>query len=126
MTKTVVHTDRAPAPFGGAPYSQAITAGGLVYTAGQVGFDAEGNLHGDIAEQTRRTFDNVAAILEAAGSGLDRIVKTTVFMSDLEEFAAMNAVYAERMPSPFPARSTVQVAKLPGGAKVEIEVVALA
>jgi 2-iminobutanoate/2-iminopropanoate deaminase len=126
MTKTVVHTDRAPAPVGGAPYSQAITAGGLVFTAGQVGLDGDGNLSGDVAAQTHRTFDNLTAILEAAGTGLDRVVKTTVFMSDLGEFGAMNAVYAERMPSPFPARSTVQVAKLPADAKVEIEVVALA
>ena len=126
MSKTVVHTEAAPAPVGGAPYSQAVSAGGFVFTAGQLGFDRDGRLEGDIAQQTQRAFDNLEAILVAAGSGLDRVVKATVFMSDLDEFAAMNDVYAERMPAPFPARSTFQVARLPAGGKVEIEVVALA
>jgi 2-iminobutanoate/2-iminopropanoate deaminase len=127
MTKSVVTTDGAPAPVGGAPYSQAIAAAGLVFAAGQVPLDPSGTLvEGGIEAQTHRCFDNVEAILTAAGSGLDRVVKTTVFMTDLNEFGAMNGVYAERMPSPFPARSTVEVSRLPAGARVEIEVVALA
>ncbi len=125
MSKTVVRTDAAPGPVGGAPYSQGVVAGGLLFTAGQVGFGADGTLAGDIAAETHRVFDNLAAILEAGGSGLDRVVKATVFMSDLGQFAPMNEVYAERMPEPFPARSTFQVAAQPGGALVEIEVVAL-
>ncbi len=128
MPKSVVHTESAPAPVDGAPYSQAIVAGGLVFCAGQVPIDpATGSLvEGGIAEQTNRCFDNVEAILAEAGSAPAQIVKTTVFMTDLGEFAAMNAVYAERMPSPYPARSTFEVSKLPAGARVEIEVVALA
>ena len=125
MTKIVVHTDAAPGPVGGAPYAQAVIARGLLFTAGQIGFDADGRLEGDITTQTHRVFDNLAAILAEGGSGLDQVVKTTVFMSDLGQFGAMNAVYAERMPQPFPARSTFQVAALPAGALVEIEVVAL-
>jgi 2-iminobutanoate/2-iminopropanoate deaminase len=128
MSKSVVHTESAPAPVGGAPYSQAIVAGGLVFCAGQVGIDpATGALvEGGIDQQTHRCFDNVEAVLAAAGSAPAQIVKTTVFMTDLGEFAAMNAIYAERMPAPFPARSTFEVSKLPAGARVEIEVVALA
>ena len=128
MAKSVVQTEGAPAPVGGAPYSQAIVAQGLVFAAGQVPLDpATGSLvEGGIAEQTDRCFDNVAAILTAAGSSLEQVVKTTVFMTDLGEFGAMNEAYARRMPAPFPARSTVQVAALPAGARVEIEVVALA
>jgi 2-iminobutanoate/2-iminopropanoate deaminase len=126
MSKSAVRTEAAPAPFQGAPYNQAIVAGGLVFVAGQVGLDpVTAKLVGEgIREQTARTFDNIEAVLEAAGSGLDRILKTTVFLTDLGEFGEMNAVYAERMAEPFPARSTVQVAGLPGGARVEIEVIA--
>jgi 2-iminobutanoate/2-iminopropanoate deaminase len=129
MTKAVVRTDAAPAPVSGAPYSQAIVAGGLVFVSGQVPVDpATGKLiDGGIAEHTNRCFDNVAAILAEAGSGLDRLVKTSVFLHDISDFAAMNAVYAERVPAPFPARSAVEVAELPlPGALVEIEVIALA
>lgn len=125
MPKTVVHTASAPGPLAGAPYSQAVVANGMLFTAGQIGLDADGALPGDVTTQTQRVFDNLAAILEAGGSGLDRVVKTTVFMTDLTQFASMNDVYAERMPEPFPARSTFQVAGLPAGALVEIEVVAL-
>ena len=127
MTKSAVLTDKAPAPFNGAPYNQAIIANGLVFTAGQVGFMPDGKMvDGGIVEQTNRTFDNLQAILEAAGSSLANVVKTTVFLQDLGDFAAMNAVYKERMPAPHPARSTFEVAKLPGGALVEIEAIATA
>jgi 2-iminobutanoate/2-iminopropanoate deaminase len=126
--KEVVRTERAPAPFQGAPYSQAIRANGLVFVSGQLSLQPEhAEIVGDsIEEQTERVFDNLQAILEAAGSGLDRIVKTTVFLTDLGEFAGMNDVYARRVGEPFPARATIEVSKLPSGAKVEIEAVALA
>ena len=127
MSRTVVVTDGAPKPFAGAPYNQAIVAGGMVFCAGQVPLDpATGALvEGGITEQARRALDNVKAVLEAAGSSLDRVVKTTVFVTDLGEFGEMNAVYAEYFTSEPPARSTVQVAALPAGAKVEIEAIAL-
>lgn len=126
--KTVVRTENAPAPFQGAPYSQAIVANGFVFVAGQVGLQPDHTeLVGDgIVEQTEQAFDNLAAILEEAGSGLDRIVKTTVFLDDFDDFAAMNEVYARRIGDRPPARSTVEVAALPSGAKVEIEAIALA
>ena len=126
--KTVVRTESAPAPFQGAPYSQAIVANGFVFVAGQVGLQPDHTeLVGDgIVEQTEQAFDNLAAILEEAGSGLDRIVKTTVFLDDFGDFAAMNEVYALRIGDRPPARSTVEVAALPSGAKVEIEAIALA
>jgi 2-iminobutanoate/2-iminopropanoate deaminase len=126
--KTVVRTESAPAPFQGAPYSQAIVANGFVFVAGQVGLQPDHTeLVGDgIVEQTEQAFDNLAAILEEAGSGLDRIVKTTVFLDDFDDFAAMNEVYARRIGDRPPARSTVEVAALPSGAKVEIEAIALA
>ena len=126
--KQVVRTERAPAPFQGAPYSQAIVAGGLVFVAGQVGLDPDHTeLVGEgLTEQTEQAFDNLQSILEAAGSGLHRIVKTTVFLDDFDDFAAMNEVYARRIGDMPPARSTVEVARLPSGAKVEIEAIALA
>ena len=124
--KTVVRTERAPAPFQGAPYSQAIKANGLVFVAGQVGLRPDqGDLVGDgVAEQTEQVFDNLEAILEEAGSGIDRIVKTTVFLADFDDFAAMNEVYGRRIGAQPPARATVEVAGLPSGAKVEIEAIA--
>ena len=124
-TRTTVHTASAPKAIG--PYSQAIRVGELVFTAGQIAIDpAVGKLiEGDIAAQTRRVLANITAILEAAGTSIERVVKTTVFMSDLSQFAQMNAVYAEFFPDSPPARSTVQVAGLPLGALVEIEAVAL-
>jgi 2-iminobutanoate/2-iminopropanoate deaminase len=127
VTKTVIAVDGAPRPFAGAPYNQAIKAGGLVFCAGQVALDPEsGTLVGDdVAAQTHRALRNLQAVLEGAGSGLDQVVKTTVFMTDLGEFGAMNEVYAEYFTSDPPARSTVQVAGLPAGARVEIEAVAL-
>jgi 2-iminobutanoate/2-iminopropanoate deaminase len=126
--KQVVRTGRAPAPFQGAPYSQAIRANGLVFVSGQLSLQPEhAEIVGDsIQEQTEQVFDNLQAILEEAGSGLDRIVKTTVFLTDLGEFAGMNEVYARRVVEPFPARATIEVSKLPSGAKVEIEAIALA
>ena len=122
--RVVIHTDTAPKAIG--PYSQAIRLGGLVYTAGQGPIDpATGKLiEGGVAEQTRQTLNNIKAILEAAGTSMQRVVKTTVFMTDLGQFAVMNAVYAEFFPSDPPARSTVQVAALPLGISVEIEAVA--
>ena len=124
-TRNVVSTDRAPKAVG--PYSQAIRAGELVFTAGQVPIDpASGRIEATtIEDQTRRVLANLKAVLEAAGSGLDRVLKTTVFMTDLSEFQAMNAVYADFFPVKPPARSTVQVVALPLGARVEIECVAL-
>jgi 2-iminobutanoate/2-iminopropanoate deaminase len=126
--KQVVRTDRAPAPFQGAPYSQAIRANGFVFVSGQLSLEPEhAEIVGDsIGEQTEKVFDNLQAILEEAGSGLDRIVKTTVFLVDLGDFAGMNEVYARRVGEPPPARATVEISKLPSGAKVEIEAVALA
>ncbi len=126
-SKNVVRTESAPAPFEGAPYSQAIRAAGLVFVSGQLALkpgDKELS-GGTIAEQTEQVFANLRAILEAAGSGLDRLVKTTVFLQDLGDFAAMNEVYARHVGDEPPARSTVEVAKLPSGALVEIEAVAL-
>jgi 2-iminobutanoate/2-iminopropanoate deaminase len=124
--KEIVRTERAPAPFQGAPYNQAVKAAGLVFVAGQLGLrpgDTE-PLAG-IAEQTEQVMQNLGAILGEAGSGLDRLVKTTVFLQDLGDFQAMNEVYARHVGEAPPARSTVEVAKLPSGALVEIEAVAL-
>ncbi|HET8607154.1 MAG TPA: RidA family protein [Gaiellaceae bacterium] len=126
MQKDVVRTEEAPAPFQGAPYSQAIRAGHLVFVSGQLALrPGETELRGDsIAEQTEQVFANLRAILEAAGSGLDRLVKTTVFLQDLGDFQGMNEVYARHVGGAPPARSTVEVARLPSGAKVEIEAIA--
>jgi 2-iminobutanoate/2-iminopropanoate deaminase len=126
--KEVVRTERAPAPFQGAPYSQAIKADGLVFVSGQLALKPDhAEIVGDsIQEQTEQVFDNLQAILEEAGSGLDRIVKTTVFLVDLGDFGGMNEVYARRVGQPPPARATVEISNLPSGAKVEIEAIALA
>jgi 2-iminobutanoate/2-iminopropanoate deaminase len=126
--KEVIRTESAPAPFQGAPYSQAVRANGFVYVSGQLSLKPDhGEIVGDgIAEQTERVFANLRAILEAAGSGLDRLVKTTVFLQSLDDFAGMNEVYKQHVGEQPPARSTVEVAKLPSGALVEIEAVALA
>jgi 2-iminobutanoate/2-iminopropanoate deaminase len=125
--KTAVRTESAPAPFQGAPYSQAIKANGLVFVSGQLGLAAGGSemVGPAIEEQTSQIFDNLEAILGEAGSGLDRIVKTTVFLASLSDFQAMNSVYAERVGAIPPARSTVEVAALPSGALVEIDAIAL-
>lgn len=128
MTKQVVRTENAPAPFQGAPYSQAIKAAGLVFVSGQLALvpGAKELSGGSIEEQTEQVFRNLKAILEEAGSGLDRLVKTTVFLQRLDDFAGMNDVYSRHVGEQPPARSTVEVAKLPSGALVEIEAVALA
>jgi 2-iminobutanoate/2-iminopropanoate deaminase len=124
--KNVIRTDRAPGPFQGAPYNQAIAVGDLVFVAGQLGIDLEtGELGGPgVGEQTEQIMANLGAILEAAGSGLDKLVKTTVFLMDLGDFVGMNEVYAKHVGDRPPARSTVQIAGLPSGALVEIEAVA--
>jgi 2-iminobutanoate/2-iminopropanoate deaminase len=126
MERKVIHTDKAPQAIG--PYSQAIRVGDFVFCAGQTPIDpATGNLvPGEIEAQTRRVLQNLAAVLEAAGTSLNRAVKTTVFLLDMNEFQKMNGAYAEFFPSNPPARSTVQVARLPKDARVEIEVIALA
>ena len=125
--KSVVRTEAAPAPFQGAPYSQAIAAGGFVFVSGQLALKPGDTAIGGetIEEQTEQVFANLRAILEQAGSGLDRLVKTTVFLADLDDFQGMNSVYAAHVGDEPPARSTVEVARLPSGAKVEIEAVAL-
>ncbi len=124
MTRTVISTDAAPAAVG--PYSQAIRLGDLVFTAGQVAIDpATGTIDAvTVEDQTEQVLRNLRAVLDAAGTGLDRIVKCTVFMTDLGQFGAMNAVYGRFFASDPPARSAVQVAALPLGALVEIEAVA--
>jgi 2-iminobutanoate/2-iminopropanoate deaminase len=127
VSKDVVRTESAPAPFQGAPYSQAITAGGFVFVSGQLALrpgDKE-IVPGGIAEQTEQVFANLRAVLEAAGSSLGRLVKTTVFLQNLGDFAAMNEVYSRQVGDSPPARSTVEVAKLPSGALVEIEAIGL-
>ena len=125
--KTVVRTESAPSPYQGAPYSQAIRAGGFVFVSGQLALrpgDKE-LTGGTIEDQTEQVFANLGAILEEAGTGLDRLVKTTVFLQDLGDFQGMNSVYAKHVGDAPPARSTVEVAKLPSGALVEIEAIAL-
>lgn len=121
---TAVHTANAPAAIG--PYSQAVCAGGFVYVSGQIPLDsATGEFAGpDIRTQTRQSLKNIAAILAAAGSGMDRVVKTTVLLKDIGDFAAMNEVYAEAFTAPYPARAAFEAAALPKGALVEIECVA--
>ena len=126
-SKDVVRTDAAPAPFQGAPYSQAIKAGGFVFVSGQLSLEpGHAELRGgSIQEQTEQVFANLRGILEAAGSGLDRVVKTTVFLQNLDDFQGMNEIYAKHVGDQPPARSTVEVARLPSGALVEIEAIAL-
>jgi len=122
--KVVIRTDKAPKAIG--PYSVAIRLGNLVFASGQAGLDPQtGNLvPGGIEPETRQTLTNLKHVLEAAGSGMDKALKTTVFLRDMNDFGRMNAIYAEFFPENPPARSTVQVAALPKGAAVEIEVIA--
>jgi len=124
MQREVVLTDDAPAPVG--PYSQAIVAGGLVFVAGQIPIEpATGEMPDGIAEQTRLALRNVAAVLDAAGASLADVVKTTVFLQNLDDFAAMNAAYAEVFTDLPPARACVEAARLPKGALIEIEAIAV-
>lgn len=122
--RQAVSTPSAPAAIG--PYSQAIKAGSLLFVSGQIPIDpATGNMvDGDVGAQTHRVFQNITAILEAAGTTLDDVVRTTVYLADMNDFGAMNAVYATYFSSPAPARATVQAARLPKDARVEIDVIA--
>lgn len=124
MPAEVVATDKAPGAIG--PYSQAIKLNGLVYTAGQIPLDPQTMkiVEGDVSAQAEQVMRNLTAVLEAAGSDLSRVVKTTCFLTDLDDFAQFNEVYGKHMGDSRPARSTVQVAKLPAGARVEVEAVA--
>ena len=123
MSKQIIHTDRAPAAIG--PYSQAVRAGNTVYFSGQIPLDpATGNLvDGDIAAQARRAFDNLKAVAEAAGGSLDRIVRLGLYLTDLSQFGAVNAVMQEYFAAPYPARSTIEVSGLPKGAAFEVDAV---
>ena len=124
MPREVIHTDQAPAAVG--PYSQAIRVGNLVFTAGQVGIDpVTGQLREGLEAQTRQIMANLQAVLQAAGTDLAHVVKTTIFMTDLSAFKQVNAIYGEYFPADPPARSTVQVAALPLGALIEIEAIAV-
>ena len=126
MTKEIISTDKAPGAIG--PYSQAVKAGGMVFCSGQIPIDPSTGefVSGGVAEQTRRVLLNLSAVLDAAGSGLGDVVKTTVFLADMADFVSMNEVYAEFFSENKPARATVQAARLPRDARVEIECVALA
>lgn len=123
--RQAIATDKAPKAIG--PYSQAVRMGNLLFISGQIPIDpSTGNLiQGDIAAMTRRVFDNLEAILKAAGASFDNVARTTVFLADMNDFAAMNEVYATRFKDPAPARSTVQAARLPKDARVEIDVIAV-
>ena len=125
MNREAIHTDNAPKAIG--PYAQAIKANGFIYTAGQIPIDPKtGNfVEGGINEQTRQVLENLKAVLAAAGSSLDQVVKATVYLKNIGDFAAMNEVYGEYLGTAKPARSTVAVAELPRGALVEIDLVAL-
>ena len=125
MSRTAIATTSAPQAIG--PYTQAIRTDGLLFISGQIPLDpATGTLvAGDIAAQTRRVLENIGGILAAAGAGYAAVVKTTVFLVDMDEFSAMNAVYAEFFPAPPPARSTVQVSRLPRDVRIEIDAIAL-
>jgi 2-iminobutanoate/2-iminopropanoate deaminase len=124
MSNGIVSTEKAPRAIG--PYSQAVIAGDLLFTSGQIALDpsTQQMVQGDIRAQTERVMDNLAAVLEAAGAGFESVVKATIFVVDLGDFAVVNEIYGKRFPRSPPARSTVQVAALPKGARVEIELVA--
>lgn len=122
--KRAVETADAPKAIG--PYSQAIVANGFVFAAGQIGTDPKtGTLADGIEAQVEQTLKNIAAVLKASGSSMENVVKSTVFLADINDFAKMNEIYSKHFKAPFPARSTVQVARLPRDAKIEIEVIAL-
>ena len=123
MARQPVTTDQAPAAIG--PYSQAVRSGSLLFLSGQIPLDpATGQLvEGDIATQARRVFDNLRAVCDAAGAGLDRVVRVGIYVVDLADFAAVNAVMAEYFDAPYPARSTIEVSGLPRGARVEVDAI---
>lgn len=124
MTRKIIHTDQAPAAIG--PYSQAIRAGSLLFLSGQVPIDpATGNIvEGDVAAQTHRVFQNLGEVLKAGGASFDQVVRATVYLKDMNDFAVVNEVYGTYFSSPAPARATVQVARLPKDARVEIDLIA--
>ncbi|MCX7786114.1 MAG: RidA family protein [Spirochaetes bacterium] len=124
MKKQVIHTDKAPKAIG--PYSQAIRFGHLLFISGQLGIDpASGNLvNGGFEAEARQVLANIQAILESQKSGMDKILKTTVFLTNMEDFAVLNGIYGTYIPEPYPARTTIQVAALPKGARIEMEVIA--
>lgn len=123
MKKAFV-TDQAPKPVG--PYSQAVQAGQFLFLAGQVPLTPEGKMNeGDIVEQTRQVLNNLKNVLAAAGASMNQVVKTTIFLTDLGDFEAVNKTYAEYFTEPYPARSTVEVSKLPKGARLEIDLIAM-
>jgi 2-iminobutanoate/2-iminopropanoate deaminase len=126
--RTAVHTEQAPAPFRGAPYSQAIKTGGLVFVSGQISLlpDHADVVGSTIQEQTEQIMKNLAAILAAAGSDLGRLVKTTVYLTNLDDFQGMNEIYARHVGETPPARATIEVGRLPSGALVEIDAIATA
>ncbi len=122
--KRIVSTSEAPAAVG--PYSQAVAANGFIFLSGQIPLDASGKLvEGDVAAQTEQVLKNPSAVLRAAGSGLERVVKTTVYLKDMNDFSRMNEVYARYFSKEPPARATVEVARLPRDAKVEMDLIAL-
>ncbi|ANA80779.1 endoribonuclease L-PSP [Paenibacillus vortex V453] len=124
MSKNIISTNQAPGAIG--PYSQAVEINGLVYTSGQLGLNPETGEFGEgVQEQTKLSLSNVKAILEAAGTSLEQVVKTTVFLKDMNDFAAVNEVYGSFFAEPYPARSAVEVARLPKDGLVEIEVIAV-
>ena len=125
MEKIIVSTEKAPGAIG--PYSQAIKANGMVYASGQIPIDpATGEIvPGDVQAQTKQSLENVKALLDAAGTSLEKVVKTTVFIQSMDDFAAINEIYSQYFTGNYPARSCVEVAKLPKGALVEVEVIAL-
>lgn len=124
MKKQVIHTEKAPKAIG--PYSQAVRFGHLLFVSGQLGIDpASGNLvNGGFEAEARQVLANIQAILESQKSGMDRILKTTVFLTNMEDFAVLNGIYGTFIPEPYPARTTIQVAALPKGARIEMEVIA--
>ncbi len=124
MKKQVIHTEKAPKAIG--PYSQAVRFGHLLFVSGQLGIDpASGNLvNGGFEAEARQVLANIQAILESQKSGMDKILKTTVFLTNMEDFAVLNGIYGTFIPEPYPARTTIQVAALPKGARIEMEVIA--